>query len=213
MSWILTHKKYVAAMALLLAVIMAFTCLWPLSALIALGVALLALNRLIVRHTDKSRLLGAQREVSLYDALVVGDLISNRQVKAVVGDKGDTLTITAPRRTLEATYRILLHLISILKPGGTCVVTDGGNRSRQPYSPFDIPYFSLVTRKELNVENLIVKQRLPIVYSLLTIVKSGGVIHRNYVEAPCPDNRITELCRSHDIRLVYLTSRPKGNKT
>lgn len=211
MSRFLTKRKLKALAVAAASVILLPTPFWPLSILAFIGMAVWATGSMALRHFNKASLLGARREIKHYSSIVIGDLVPRKQLKEAAGIDGEALVIVAPCRTLEASYRILLHVISILTAGGTCVITDGGQQTAHPYSLFDVPYFSLVTKKELHVEGL-EKMKLRTLHASIRWLR-GGVKRKHYVETPCPDSRIIELCRSHHIKLIYLINKRKAQTT
>lgn len=202
----LSRRKFAVAVALAAAILLSFTPFWPLAIVFLLLGILAIAEQKILKHTNQMDKLYAVRETSLYDGLVIGDTGASKQVKRIFCHGENILSITAPGRTLEASFRILQHVVSIVPSDGVCVIVDAGYKSKRPYSLFDIPYFSLVTRKELKVEDLIPKSRFPFIYAPAQIIRGGIKRHRQYVEAPCPDRRIVDLCHSHEIRLIYLSS-------
>lgn len=201
----LSRRKIAVAVAFAAAILLSFTPFWPLAIVFLLLGILLIAEQQILKHTNQMDKLYAVRQISLYDGIVIGDTGASKHVKRIFSSGENVLSITAPGRSLEASFRILQHVVSIVPLGGVCVIVDGGYKAKRPYSIFDIPYFSLVTRKELKVEDLISKTSFPLIFAPVQTVW-GEVKHKHYVEAPCPDERIADLCRNHEIKLIYLSS-------
>lgn len=169
----LSRRKIAIVVVSVTATISAFTPYWPLSIIVAIGILSVILNWLILRHTNQTAKLNPMRDIALYDGLIIGDIGAKDKMKCFFCHSENVLSITAPCRTLEASYRILQHVVSIIPSGGVCVIVDGGYKAKRPYSLFDIPYFNLVTRKELKVEDLISKSRFPLIYAPVQIVWGG----------------------------------------
>ena len=196
----------ILAILCLLALAFSFTPLWCVSIVILSGFVLLFLNRQVLGITNKMASFSAKREIKHYRTLVIGDFCPIGTLSAHVENWNETLALTIPGRSLEASYRILLHTVSILDEGATCIVVWGGREPKKPYTVFDIPYFSLVTLKELGLAGWERKARFPLFYefrkSLCLLLKNTSGTH--YVKVACPDERISSFCMKKDIRLITL---------
>lgn len=206
MSWLLKNKIIIVLFLLCGAIIFLFTRLWVLSLLIILTIGLFGLNKIILRKSNKMPLLSAQRKIKKYKYLVIGDLCPDSVLKDYIDKQEDAFKILAPGRSLNASYQILLHTISILDDGGTCIIVDSGKQSKKVYSIFDLPYLSLITRKELQIEPLVKKSFYPLFYEPLKSLRilfnkpSGS----KYKCVTNKDNKIIEFCRYKGIRLIHL---------
>lgn len=203
---LISKRKLFLFCVLLLGVIIVFTPLWYLSLLIFIVLLLLVLNRLIIRKIfDSYCLISPQRAIKQYNTIVIGENI-NSSVYENLCDKHSTLFITSPDRTLTASYQILLHLISCITDGGTCIIVSNSlNKQKKEFSLFDIPYIHFITRKELNIEYLNNRVVLPLLYEpvkslkFLLDIKSSG-----YKITECHSREIIDFCKRKNISLIYI---------
>ena len=153
-------------------------------------------------------LLSAQRKIKKYKYLVIGDLCPDFVLKDYIDKQSDAFTILAPGRSLDASYQILLHTISILDEDGICVIIDSGRHPNQVYTVFDVPYLNLVTRKELQIESLFRKASYPLFYEpvkSLFILFNLAFINHKCKKMICIDERFVNLFQQRRNRLVYLS--------
>lgn len=112
--------------------------------------------------------------------------------------------LTAPRRSLEADYQILLHSVSALHENGTCIII--GSKYDKGISLFDVPYLSLTTRKELKVETLLRRSHYPLFFEPLRSLLYFVSTNNKYYLKECPHPDMRKFCDKRNIHLVYLTT-------
>ncbi len=149
--------------------------------------------------------LSPKREIRQWNTLVTGDFTPPHTGS---GNNGNTLLITAPGRSLEASRQILLHTGSALAENGEVIILNKGKeRKNKTYTIFDIPYLGLVARKELGLERLERKARYPIIYEPLKSIRLLlGISSGKYVPETCPDEVIVNYCKRKGFKLTYLES-------
>lgn len=206
MSWFLNKKKIILVFLLCGAIILLFTRLWVFSLLIILAIGVLVLNKIVLKKSNKMPMLSAQRKIKKYKYLVIGDLCPYSVLRDFIDKQDNAFTILAPGRSIDASYQILLHTISILDEDGICIIIDSGKHSNQVYTVFDVPYLSLITRKELQIESLAKRYSYPLFYEpfksfQVLFNKASNLKYRCEV---CNYLKIKELCRYKGIQLVYL---------
>lgn len=206
MSWILRRRKKVVLVFFFLAALGLFlTPFWIISVFILVVLVFLYLNRKVLKDTNKSNFFSAKREIKQYKTLVIGDFCSPDSLSSYIVDDETTLLIMIPDRSLEASYQILLHTVSILDKEATFVLVCGMKNADNLYTVFDMPYLNQVTKKELGIENLDKKARYPLAFefyrSMRILLK---MYSRNFAEIECTDERICSFCSRKNIRLVTL---------
>lgn len=148
-----------------------------------------------------------KREIKSYRNLIIGDFAAPSCYQHLC-EKGESLVVTSPDRTLEATWHILAHIESILDEKGTCIIIDSTKQAKTDISTFDIHYLSLVSRLELKIDPNTFKYRYPLLSSPITCLK---ILLKDYstgfVQKSCPDNRIVSLCKRKGFHLIYLTKK------
>lgn len=209
MSWFLKKKKIILIFLLCAAIILLFTRLWILSLLIILAIGFLVLNKIILRKFNKMPLLSAQRKIKKYKYLVIGDLCPYSVFKDYIDKQEDAFIILAPGRSLDASYQIMLHTMSILDEDGICIIIDSGKYPKRVYTVFDIPYIGLITRKELQIESLVKKYSYPLFYEpvrSLIILFNLTFINRKFRNTNCADNRFVGFFQQRSNSFIYLKS-------
>lgn len=207
MSWFLKKNKIILVFLLCGAIILLFTRLWGLSLLIILTIGFLVLNKIILRKSNKMPLLSAQRKIKKYKYLVIGDLCPYSVLKDYIDKQEDAFTILAPGRSLDASYQILLHTISILDEDGICIIIDSGRYYKQMYTVFDIPYLNLVTRKELQIESLVKRYLYPLFFEpvrSLIILFNLTFLNRKFRNVICIDDRFISFFQQRSSGFIYL---------
>lgn len=202
----LTNKKIAILCLLALSILLLFTKVWIISILILLAVLLYVLNKIVRESTNKMQLLSARREIKKYQYLIIGDMCPHSILKNYISQPSNSLILLSPNRSLDASYQILLHTISILDENGTCIIIDSGKQYKNPYTIFDIPYLSLITRKELKIEHLEKKRFYPLYYepikSLQTLFNLS--IRRKYQKENCKDKRFGDFFQHRTTQFIYL---------
>lgn len=148
--------------------------------------------------------LHSKREIKSYHNLIIGDFAAPSCYQHFCA-KGESLVVTSPNRTLEATWHILAHIESILDEEGTCIIIDSTKQAKNDISIFDIQYLSLVSRLELKIDSNTFKYRYPLLSNPVTCLKFLlKVYSTGFLQATCPDERIVNLCKRKRIKLIYL---------
>lgn len=207
MSWFLKKKKIILVFLLCGAIILFFTKLWVFSLLIILTIGVFVLNKIVLKKSNKMPLLSAQRKIKKYKYLVIGDLCSYSVLKDFIDKQDDAFTILVPGRSLDASYQILLHTISILDEDGTCIIIDSRKHSNQIYTVFDVPYLNLVTRKELQIESLFRKASYPLFYEpvkSLYVLFNFTFRNHKFKNENCTDKRFTNFFQQRSNRFIYV---------
>ena len=210
MSGFLRYKKCIVILLLFSIAILLLTASWLLSGLLLLGgFLLLYLNYYVFVKFNKVPYLSARREIKNYNCLIIGDICSYKYITPFLSDDDCSFTLMAPNRSLEASYQILLHAISLLegKPC-KCIIIDSGRKSRNRFSVFDIPYLSLIRRKELGLEILTKKHVYPLFFAPLnSFFMLLDISVKRYAEDVCSNDELMNFCSLRNIQLIYL--RPK----
>lgn len=200
-----SKKKLVVSVLILIFVISPFTPFWYLSIVSLIGLCALYLNHVVLKKTNKSGLFSSKREIKKYNSLVIGDVCSKDVLKSYLPEHGNSIEIMMYGRSLDASFQILLHTFSILEEGGVCVIIHNGKKKQNQYNLFDIPYFNLIILKELDLENMIRKSKMPLFFEPIKSVRSLlWNCNPHYKLVDCPDKRIKKFCINKNIRLEYL---------
>lgn len=199
------RKRRALAVMGIVAILLAFTSLWPLSLLYVALVICLYVNRMVLHKTNKTSDLSAKRDIQTYDCLVIGDRCRRDMPERYGIPINNTFFLTVPGRSLEASFNILSHTFSLLNgQRRTCIIVHSG-KDKTSYSVFDTPYISLVSRKELELEKLHARSSYPFFFDPIRSIRVLlSVIPQKYEESDCPDERIKQLCNDKGIRLIYL---------
>lgn len=173
-----------------------------LTGVLLIGIALVVANRKIfIKAYNAMAAFTPQREICRYQTFVIGEACSLEFIHSQPGNK---LIMTAPGRSLEASYQIILHTISALEKNGTCIIIDNGHRSKNQYTIFDVLYFNPITRKELGIEHLVRKAYYPLFFETCKSIKIVfGIVPRNYIETTCPHEELKNFCIKKNIKLIY----------
>lgn len=207
MSRILRNKKLlVLSSGSLLAIALLFTSLWILSILILGGVLFVLVNHIVIREIGHPfQALSSVREIKSYDTLVIGEYAALSEYSSYC-NKDRSVVITSPNRSLEASYQLLLHTISCIEEGGTCIILYNRKAQLKGFTLFDIPYLHPITRKELQIEHLVKQNRLPLLYEPIKSLKMFlHIKKRGFFETECPSTEIKNYCDKKGIHLIYLT--------
>lgn len=197
-------RKALTAMGLI-AIWLAFTPLWALSLLYFVSVICLYVNRIVLHKANKIPNLSAKRDIRTYDCLVIGDMCRMDIPERYGIPINRTFFLTAPGRSLEASFNLLSHTFSLLNgQQRTCIIVHSG-KYKTIFSVFDTPYISLVSRKELGLEKLHARSSYPLFFDPIRSIRALlSVTPKKYEESDCPDERIKRLCNDKGMRLIYL---------
>lgn len=206
MSRLLTNKKIIVVCSILISIILLYTNLWIISMIILSITALYIINKLVYKKSNKIPFLSAKRKIKKYQYLIIGDTCSHSILKKYISRQENSFMILSPRRSLDASYQILLHTISILDEDGTCIIIDSGDYHRKTYTILDIPYLNPITRKELKIETLKKKESYPLFFeplkSILIILNIPT--HKKYKDTHCSDKRFTDFFQHRKNKFIYL---------
>lgn len=206
MSRILRHKKLILTTFVSLGVTMVFafyTDFWYLSLLFVAILVCWIINKLVIRKMSAPTAdLNAFRDVKEISSLVIGDVCSDTLFSETI-DKNKALYFMCPKRSLEASYQILLHTFSRIASNGSVVIIDG--KSNEQYMPFDVIFFSEITKLEKNIDSSKMRFKYPIIfYPLVSVLILIGYKRCNYKESFCFNKEITDFCKEKKIKLTYL---------
>ena len=205
MSGILRYKKCIAILLLLVFIILLFTASWLLSGLVLLlGLLLLYLNFYIFTKSNRIFYLSAQREIKNYNCLIIGDICSDKYITPFLSNNDCPFTLMAPSRSMEASYQILLHIISLFEGEGfKCIFIESGKRNK--FSVFDIPYLSFIRRKELDLEILTKKHNYPLFFAPLdSLSMLFNISVKRYTKDVCTNDKLLNFCSQKNIQLIYI---------
>lgn len=187
--------------------VLLLTTSWLLSGLLLLGgLLLLYLNYYVFVKFNKVPYLSARREIKNYNCLIIGDICSYKYITPFLSYDDCSFTLMASGRSLEASYQILLHTISLLEGKSCkCIIIDSGRKYRKRFSVFDIPYLSPIRRKELGLEVLTKKHAYPLFFAPLnSLFMLLDISVKRYVEDVCYDDELLTFCSKRNIQLIYL---------
>lgn len=204
----MNRKSFILACLLIISIILFSIKVWILAILILSVILLYVLNKIVLRKSNKMSMLSAQRKIGKYKYLVIGDICLHDILKKYIVNQDDAFMITAPNRSLAASYQIMLHTISILDEDGICIIVDSRKKMKNIYTIFDVPYLNMVTQKELCIEMLMKKYSFPLFYEPIKsfrILFNIPLIYK-YKNAVCADRRFTDFFRNRKNQFVYLTS-------
>lgn len=205
----MNNHRFIRFCILFVGGIMLFTPYSFLSLFILIGFILLFFNKIVIKKVFRhSALFSSKREIKHYNSIVIGDFVKS-SVYEDYCDVDAALIFTSPNRTLNASYQILLHMISCLDEGGTCVIIHNShNKPNNDYSLFELPYLHFITQKELNIESLKSQLRYPLLYEPAKSLKLLlGITSNGYKKAECPNREIINFCRRKNISLIYLDNK------
>lgn len=146
--------------------------------------------------------LNANRQIETVNALIIGDLCTEKVLKKVCNLDG-SLKIMFPNRSLVSSKLILYHLTSVLREGGDVIIINNGKG--HGVTCYDYPFLSQITRLELNLKNESKKRNYPLLFAPLQSIRlllDLGAYRIQQEE--CPDEDIIEMCKRKKFKLIYL---------
>lgn len=147
--------------------------------------------------------LKANREVETIDTLIIGDLISDSQLRRYCSLER-SMKVLSPGRSVYASSCILSHLSSVLASNGTVIIVDGGSNSG--LTEYDYPYLYWVYAMENGVPDNPTKRNIPILYMpLKSLQMLMGISFHHYRISECSNDVIKELCSRKGFKLVNLS--------
>lgn len=145
----------------------------------------------------------ANRPIESIDTLIIGDFCLDRNLKQFC-HLSHALKIMFPGRSLASSKLILEHFTSVLKEGGTVIIVNGG--IKDGISSFDYPFFSEVTRKELQMHMNRSYFYYPLFFAPFKSLKmTFGLVSSKFQITECPDKEVVELCCRKKFNLFYLS--------
>lgn len=166
------------------------------------GTGLFAINYVVYKKMKQGvDQLNAGGNVRNVDYLVIGEKCN---FSDLVPAGSTCFEITAPQRSLVASYEILRHTFSILKENGTVIILDG-KKSTGGFSIFDIPFLHAVTIKRLNLHHLKKIYKIPLLVSPIKSLRLFRAFHidAHFEDEECPKKEIIQFCESREIKLIY----------
>ena len=166
--------------------------------LFAVGVALAIVNlyvfnknRFWAKNINNLNVIGRN-----YDTLIIGEPID----KSTLGlpDDNKTISIVCPGRSLGASIVLAYRLFSLLRPGGTLIITS--HNEGKSISSLDIPYIHDVTLLEMGIDKR--KQYLPLVFNPLMSLKVAINVVRNVAQKGKNDQELEKFCITRNIKLL-----------
>lgn len=206
MSWILRHKKQLFVIALgIIAILLLFTKLWLLSLILLAIIAGIVLNQIVRNKTFREYVnFMPNREVKTINSLVIGDTCSLKTLSKLI-DIDNSLLLTCPKRSLEASFQILLHTFSRIDSDGHIVIIDNGKERRKGFTPFDTIWLNYITKKELGLEKISGRCKFPLLFNpFVSILILIGYKTNNYQLDICPNKAIIDFCQERNFKLSYL---------
>lgn len=205
----LSRKKAIALCIVVLLLPTFFTKFWYVTTiLLCFGCIIIYINSKVKRLVYGDLFsFSPRRPIKKYTTMVIGDCCSESSYLPYCGAKDEVITIMSPHRSLKASYQILLHTFSILNEGSTCIVVCKKDALDKDINIFDVPYLNIITQKELSAESLRSKLAYPIIYSPIMALKKLINLKSAYHKDTCPDKDIVDFCKSHGLKLIYMTNK------
>ena len=172
------------------------------SIILFITIIFVVLNKIVVKKANKERInFSTNREIRTINTMVIGDVCSEKLLSSII-NKDKTLYLTCPCRSLNASFQILLHTVSRIDSDGHVVVVDGGSTK---FTAFDTIWMNSITQKELGLETLNKRIKLPLIYHpLISTLILIGYKTNKYIMGECPDKEIINFCQENKIKLTYL---------
>ena len=177
--------------------------LWFLFAvLILIGIYIavnFALYKKIKNNVNQMNATGTIRNV---DFLIIGEYID---VHSLVDDGSSVFVILSPERSLQASKEILRHTFSILRDGGTVIITSPKG-ALNGYTCFDTMWFHDITIKRLGLKIKKLLNKFPLfaepVKSICLLMRADNK-GKKINEMLCPDSEIPKFCSKRGLNFKY----------
>ena len=209
MSWILRKKKKIAAF---LALAFLFTSIWWVTPIIWGALVIYAyipgiFRSMNSRVADSSyqtwSLLHNRTEIRKIHTLVIGDTCQPELTGKYA--TGNTHAVQFPNRSLRASWHIFMHMESVLEENGRLIIIHDNSRPQDKLTIFDLPYLSLITLKELDMEKHQWKLKYPLLWEpFLSFKYLSGHKKDGYEQQNCPLQELNQFCKERGIELIYL---------
>jgi hypothetical protein len=146
-------------------------------------------NRYWAKNINNLNIIGRD-----YDTLIIGEPID----KATINLEGNSILFTCPGRSYMASSILSYRLFSLLRPGGTLVITF--HKKEGGISSLDIPFIHEVTLLEMGVNKK--RQFFPLLFNPLQSLKF--ILGKHYHKAipVTNDAELAEFCKSRNINLL-----------
>ncbi len=201
MSRNIIRTKNIMTLFSLLLVVSLIINQWLLAALFLSLLVLFSFNLLIVRKMSKQiESFASHSQIRNINFLIIGDMCD---VKKLV-QSDSYIQISAPGRSLKASFEVLRHTFSILKAheGTVIIVTQKDNT--EGYSVFDVPYFNKITINRLHLESLILASKMSLFTAPIRSIKFFlGIYTTRLSDATCPLKEVINFCEERNINLVF----------
>ena len=175
--------------------------LWILLVILILIGVYIAINFALYKELKNNvNQMNATGTIRNVDFLIIGEYID---VHALVDDSSSVFAILSPGKSLQASKEILRHTFSILRDGGTVIVTNERGIMKG-YSCFDTMWLHDITIKRLGLKKVLCRFPLfvaPIKSLRLMMKPDKEKITIN--ETLCPDSEIPEFCSKRGLIFKY----------
>lgn len=131
-----------------------------------------------------------------YDTLIIGEPIDT----STLGIKtGKSISVTCPERSDKASTLLAYRLFSLLRIGGTLVITYHRKESKK-ISSLDIPYIHEVTLLEIGVSGR--KEYFPLLFNPIQSLKVIFGSKSQHATLAENDKELSSFCDSRQIKLL-----------
>lgn len=130
-----------------------------------------------------------------YDTLIIGEPVRKETIQ-LNGNKH--IAITCPGRSQGASIILAYRLFSLLRPGGTLIITY--HYEGEKISSLDIPYIHEVTLLEMRINSK--KKYLPLLFNPLQSIKVAIGTARSQATGTGSNRALEEFCNTRDITLL-----------
>ena len=158
-----------------------------------------SLYKKIKNNVNQMNATGTIRNV---DFLIIGEYID---VHSLVDDSSSVFAVLSPERSLQASKEILRHTFSILRDGGTVIITNKKGVIND-YTCFDTMWFHDITIKRLGLKTKKILNKFPLfvepVKSICLLMRADNK-GKKINKMSCPDSEISEFCSKRGLNFKY----------
>lgn len=205
MSGILSNRKLWLIILCVGIIIAVFMHLYLVSSILLIFLLLYIYNYYVIRHSMKALAdLTPQRPIRYVETLVIGDLCTTSTLASKY-DLNKTLIITAPGRSIEASFQILRHVASRLDGNNVCIVLP--NRGNTNIGALDIPFLSSLTLLEMGIKDQTKERKFFLFCHPFTTIRSllGLLFHPKQVN--CGFLELDNYCQHKGYQLTIIKKR------
>lgn len=148
-------------------------------------------NRFWARNINNLKVIGRN-----YDTLIIGETIETSSLGI---NTGKCISVTCPGRSEEASEILAYRLFSLLKDGGTLVITFHRKESEK-ISSLDIPYIHDVTLLEMGIN--IRKKYFPLLLNPIQSLKVALGAKSHHATTAESNKELSAFCDSRQIKLL-----------